>query len=209
MVAGSGTAGAAITCRFAAYGASVVCFEQGDSLRQRSFASERARIREPRFAGAAARCSPNDRKPPEENPVTTAGDGPTNIVMWNVITLSVRSTGKGTSRGSIGPTSLCGASTTWRRTGRFRYDDLEPLLRPKRLDGRRLGPSRRPGECRSRDRAAPPHSRSDSRAKRWCAGFEKLGWHWWPYGQTRSFCATPTAAAAGTIAGRRDLELTS
>ena len=36
-----------------------------------------------RCGAAGTRCSPGDRRRPEDYPVTTAGDGPSDIVMWN------------------------------------------------------------------------------------------------------------------------------
>ena len=79
---GSGAAGAALTWRLASQGATVVCLEQGDWLRPDDFASERhdceASLRRGRYA-----LLPGARRRPEDYPVTTAGDGPSDIVMWN------------------------------------------------------------------------------------------------------------------------------
>src|SRR6185295_16908039 len=82
VIVGSGAAGAALTWRLASHGASALCLEQGDWLRPGDFASERhdceASLRRGKYA-----LLPGDRRRPEDYPVTTAGDGPSAIVMWN------------------------------------------------------------------------------------------------------------------------------
>ena len=82
VVIGAGAAGAALTWRLATQGARVVCLEQGDWHRPSAFASER-RDFEAQLRRGTETFMPNDRKRPEDYPITTAGDGPAFMVMWN------------------------------------------------------------------------------------------------------------------------------
>ena len=82
VVIGSGAAGAAASWRLASRGASLVCLEQGDWLRPNDFASRRHDF-EVFLRRGTHTFSPNDRRRAEDYPVTTAGDGPAQIAMWN------------------------------------------------------------------------------------------------------------------------------
>ena len=177
VVIGSGAAGAAVAWRLATYGASVLCLEQGDWLRPDDFASEQhdfeGSLRRGRFA-----FSPNDRKRPEDYPVTTAGDGPTNIVMWNGVggsTVHWEGHFPRLHPSDFAVRRLDDVAEDWP----ISYADLEPfydtndsMIGVSGLAGNPANPPRR-----ARSTPPLPLGRSGEALVR---GFEKLGWHWWP-----------------------------
>ena len=177
MVIGSGAAGAALTWRLASQGASVVCLEQGDWLRPGDFASERhdceASLRRGKYA-----LLPGDRRRPEDYPVTTAGDGPSNIVMWNGVggsTVHWEGHFPRFHPADFAVRRLDGVADDWPIT----YADLEPFYD---INDAMIGVSGLTGDPANAPRARRttpplPLGRSGEALVR---GFEKLGWHWWP-----------------------------
>ena len=146
-------------------------------------AAGRLRVGAARLRGVAAprpdTLFPNDRKRPEDYPVTTAGDGPTNIVMWNGVggsTVHWEGHFPRFHPSDFRVRPLDGVAEDWP----IRYDDLEPLLRPQRPPSSAspawpaIPPTRR---ARARQTPPLPLGRSGEALVR---GFEKLGWHWWP-----------------------------
>src|SRR6266508_3589961 len=195
VVVGSGAAGAAVTWRLAERGASVVCLEQGDWARPEEFGSNRTdfevSLRRGRFT-----FSPNDRRRPEDYPVTTEGLRPSQIAMFNGV-------GGGTVHWEghfprLHPSdfrvrSLDGVGDDWP----IRYQDLEPYYD---LNDRQTGVSGLAGDPANpprRERPLPPLAigRSGAAVAR---GFDKLGWHWW---------VSDAAIASRDYDGRRGCDL--
>ena len=142
-----------------------------------AFASEQhefeASLRRGRYAFL-----PNDRKRPEDYPVTTAGDGPTNIVMWNGVggsTVHWEGHFPRFHPSDFAVRRLDDVAEDWP----ISYADLEPfydtndsMIGVSGLVGDPVNPPRRP-------RSTPPLALGRS-GEALVRGFEKLGWHWWP-----------------------------
>jgi choline dehydrogenase-like flavoprotein len=177
LVIGSGAAGAAVAWRLAARGASVVCLEQGDWLRPDDFASEHHEFEASLRRGRHA-LFPNDRRRPEDYPVTTAGDGPAYMLMWNGVggsTVHWEGHFPRFHPSDFAVRRLDDVADDWP----ISYADLEPfydandaMIGVSGLAGDPANPPRSP-------RSTPPLAlgRSGEAVVR---GFEKLGWHWWP-----------------------------
>jgi len=177
VVIGSGAAGAALTWRLASLGAAVICLEQGDWLRPYDFASQRQEF-EVSLRRGSHTFSPNDRRRREDYPVTTAGDGPTQIGMWNGVggsTVHWEGHFPRFHPSDFGTRRLDGVAEDWPLS----YADLEPYYD---LNDSNTGVSGLAGDPANPPRAARatpplPLGRSGEALVR---GFEKLGWHWWP-----------------------------
>ena len=177
VVIGSGAAGAAVTWRLATSGASVLCLEQGDWLRPDAFASEQhefeASLRRGQYAFL-----PNDRKRPEDYPVTTAGDGPTNIVMWNGVggsTVHWEGHFPRFHPSDFAVRRLDDVAEDWP----ISYADLEPFYDANDSMIGVSGLVGDPANAPRRPRSTPPLALGRS-GEALVRGFEKLGWHWWP-----------------------------
>jgi choline dehydrogenase-like flavoprotein len=195
VVVGSGAAGAAVTWRLAERGASVVCLEQGDWARPEEFVSNRTdfevSLRRGRYT-----FSPNDRRRPEDYPVTTEGLRPSQIAMFNGV-------GGGTVHWEghfprLHPSdfrvrSLDGVGDDWP----LRYQDLEPYYDLNDLQTGVSGLAGDPANPPRRERPLPPLDigRSGAAVAR---GFDKLGWHWW---------VSDAAIASRDYDGRRGCDL--
>ena len=177
VVIGAGAAGAALTWRLASQGARVVCLEQGDWHRPGAFASERTDF-EAQLRRGNETFMPNDRKRPEDYPITTAGDGPAFMVMWNGVggsTVHWEGHFPRLHPSDFRAHQTDGVGADWP----ISYGDLE---RYYDLNDTNIGVSGLVG-----DPANPPRSprqtpplplgRSGEAVVR---GFETLGWHWWP-----------------------------
>jgi choline dehydrogenase-like flavoprotein len=177
VVIGSGAAGAAVSWRLATRGASVVCLEQGDWLRPGDFASERHDF-EVQLRRGSQTFSPNDRRRREDYPLTTAGAGPTQIVMWNGVggsTVHWEGHFPRLHPSDFAVHRLDSVAADWPLS----YADLEPFYD---LNDSMIGVSGLAGDPANPRRAARttpplPLGRSGEAVVR---GFEKLGWHWWP-----------------------------
>ena len=177
VVIGSGAAGAAVAWRLASRGAQVVCLEQGDWLRPGDFASEQhefeASVRRGRHA-----LLPNDRKREEDYPVTTGGDGPCNIVMWNGVggsTVHWEGHFPRLHPSDFAVRRLDDVAEDWP----ISYADLEPFYD---ANDRMIGVSGLAGDPANPPRAprsTPPMPLGRS-GEALVRGFEALGWHWWP-----------------------------
>jgi len=177
VVIGSGAAGAAVAWRLASRGARVVCLEQGDWLRPGDFASEQhefeASVRRGRHA-----LLPNDRKREEDYPVTTGGDGPCNIVMWNGVggsTVHWEGHFPRLHPSDFAVRRLDDVAEDWP----ISYADLEPFYD---ANDRMIGVSGLAGDPANPPRAprsTPPMPLGRS-GEALVRGFEALGWHWWP-----------------------------
>lgn len=177
VVIGAGAAGAALTWRLATQGARVVCLEQGDWHRPSAFASER-RDFEAQLRRGTETFMPNDRKRPEDYPITAAGDGPAFMVMWNGVggsTVHWEGHFPRLHPSDFRAQQLDGVGGDWP----IGYRDLE---RYYDLNDANIGVSGMTGDPANPPRAQRqtpplPLGRSGEALMR---GFEKLGWHWWP-----------------------------
>ena len=177
VVVGSGAAGAALTWRLASLGASVTCLAQGDWLRPDDFASERHDFEVSLRRGRHA-LMPNDRRRPEDYPVTTAGEGPAQIVMWNGVggsTVHWEGHFPRFHPSDFAAKRLDGVGDDWP----ISYGDLE---RYYDLNDSHIGVSGLAGDPANaprKERSMPPLALGRS-GEALVRGFEKLGWHWWP-----------------------------
>lgn len=177
VVIGAGAAGAALTWRLATRGVRVICLEQGDWHRPTDFASERTRF-EVQLRRGDKSLFPNVRKRPEDYPIVTAGDGPTDMVMWNGVggsTVHWEGHFPRFHPSDFRTQYLDGVGDDWP----VAYTDLEPYYD---LNDANIGVSGITGDPanppRSR-RQTPPLPIGESGAAL-VRGFERLGWHWWP-----------------------------
>ena len=174
LVIGAGASGAAFAWRIAEMGTSVVCLEQGPWMHQRDYPSNNMDW-ESRGMGAFA-TSPNVRKLPADYPVNEQ-DSTISPLMFN----------------AVGGSTILWAAHFPRFTPRdFRvksddgvaddwpidYETLEPFFA---INDRMMGVAGMPG-----DPAYPYHEPTmpplplGKSGNTLAAGFEKLGWHWWP-----------------------------
>ena len=82
LVIGSGAAGAAVTKRLAEKGAQVVCLEQGDWRKPSDYPSSGSDY-EAQMQRPQSSFSPNERKRPDDYPVSAGGQNPPDIEMAN------------------------------------------------------------------------------------------------------------------------------
>lgn len=177
LVIGAGAAGAALTWRLASQGARVVCLEQGDWHRPSGFASERTDFEIALRRGPHS-FSPNDRKRPEDYPITTAGDGPAFMIMWNGVggsTVHWEGHFPRLHPSDFRAHAMDGVGADWP----IAYSDLEPYYD---LNDANIGVSGLAGDPANAPRSARqtpplPLGRSGEALVR---GFDRLGWHWWP-----------------------------
>jgi choline dehydrogenase-like flavoprotein len=174
LVVGAGASGAAFAWRIAEMGASVVCLEQGPWMHQRDYPSNNMDWES--RAMAAFSTSPNVRKLPADYPVNEQ-DSAISPLMYN----------------AVGGSTILWAAHFPRFTPRdFRvksddgvaedwpidYDTLEPFYA---INDRMMGVAGMAG-----DPAYPYHEPTmpplplGTSGNTLAAGFEKLGWHWWP-----------------------------
>jgi len=176
VVVGSGAAGAALAWRLVERGASVVCLEQGDWARPNDFVSNRPDF-EVSLRRGRSTFSPNDRRRPEDYPVTTKGLRPSQIAMFNGVggsTVHWEGHFPRFHPSDFRVRSLDGVADDWP----IRYEDLEPYYD---LNDRHIGVSGLAGDPANPprlERPMPPLAigRSGAAVAR---GFDKLGWHWW------------------------------
>jgi choline dehydrogenase-like flavoprotein len=177
VVIGSGAAGAALSWRLATHGASVVCLEQGDWLRPGDYASERHDC-EASLRRGPYTLLPNDRKRPEDYPVTTAGDGPSFIVMWNGVggsTVHWEGHFPRFHPSDFAVRRLDAVAEDWP----ISYADLAPFYDANDTMIGVSGLAGDPANAPRAQRTTPPLPLGRS-GEALVRGFEKLGWHWWP-----------------------------
>jgi choline dehydrogenase-like flavoprotein len=176
LVIGSGAAGAAVAWKLTELGARVVCLEQGDWIDPGSFASATPTY-ESHLLRGEFHFSPNVRRRQEDYPVTTAGDNPPNIAMFNAVggtTIHWQAHFPRFHPSDFRVRSLDGVASDWPIT----YKDLAPYYD---LNDRMMGVSGLAG-----DPANPPRSPRQTGplplgklGDTLVSGFEQLGWHWW------------------------------
>jgi choline dehydrogenase-like flavoprotein len=174
LVIGAGMGGAAISKHLGEAGMKVVCLEQGDWVHPADHPHYHNEWETERHRGWAL--DPNVRKAPEDYPIT----GITTPYMYNAVGGSTAHMGghwprfkpvdfrKGTEHGLEG-------TIDWPMS----YEDLAPFYA---MNDAEIGVSGFAG-----DPAMPPRTERYSPAPppgkvghRVAAGFDKLGWHWWP-----------------------------
>jgi choline dehydrogenase-like flavoprotein len=175
LVIGSGAAGGAITKQLADRGVRVICLEQGDWRTPGDYPSSgfdyEAQMRRPQFS-----FSPNERKRPEDYPVTSAGRDPPEIEMvngvggttvhWNAEFLRLH-------RSDFRVKTLDGLSENWP----IRYEDLLPYYEAFE---REMGVSGAPGDPANPGLVFPlPALPIGSAGKITARSLNHLGWHWW------------------------------
>jgi choline dehydrogenase-like flavoprotein len=176
-VIGAGAAGAALTWRLATRGARVVCLEQGDWHRPAAFASGRPRG-EAQLRRGSESLFPNVRRRREDYPIVTAGDGPTDMVMWNGVggsTVHWEGHFPRMHPSDFRTRRLDGVGDDWP----LAYADLEKYYE---LNDTMVGVSGLSGDPANPARAArqtPPLPLGES-GRAVARGFDRLGWHWWP-----------------------------
>jgi choline dehydrogenase-like flavoprotein len=152
-----------------------VCLEQGDW--PGDYASERHDC-EASLRRGPSTLSPNDRKRPEDYPVTTAGDGPAFIVMWNGVggsTVHWEGHFPRFHPSDFAVRRLDGVAEDWP----ISYADLAPFYDANDAIIGVSGLAGDPANAPRAPRTAPPLPLGRS-GEALVRGFEKLGWHWWP-----------------------------
>jgi choline dehydrogenase-like flavoprotein len=176
LVIGSGAAGAALSWRLASQGARVVCLEQGNWIDPASFASAKPTY-ESHLLHGDFNLDPNVRRRPEDYPVTTRGDNPPTIMMFNAVggtTIHWQAHFPRFHPSDFRVRSLDGVADDWP----IGYADLAPYYD---LNDRMMGVSGIAGDPANPSRSPrqtlplPLGKLGDTLA----AGFQKLGWHWW------------------------------
>lgn len=176
LVIGSGAAGAALTWRLTELGARVTCLEQGDWIDPASFASAKPTY-ESHLVRGDFNFSPNTRKRPEDYPVTTAGEDPPYIMMFNAVggtTIHWQAHFPRFHPSDFRVRTLDGVADDWPIT----YDDLTPYYE---LNDRMMGVSGLAGDPAnpSRSPRQTPPLPLGKLGDTLVTGFEALGWHWW------------------------------
>jgi choline dehydrogenase-like flavoprotein len=176
LVIGSGAAGAALSWRLASLGARVVCLEQGDWIDPSSLASAKPTY-ESHLLHGDFNFDPNVRRRPEDYPVTTGGENPPSIAMFNAVggtTIHWEAHFPRFHPSDFRVRTLDGVADDWP----IGYDDLASYYD---LNDRMIGVSGLAG-----DPANPPRSPRQTPplplgklGQTLVAGFDKLGWHWW------------------------------
>jgi choline dehydrogenase-like flavoprotein len=211
LVIGSGAAGAAVTKRLAARGASVVCLEQGDWVKPAEYPSTQPDW-EVQLRRGKWNFSPNVRRLPEDYPVVPAGKDAPDVLMFNAVGGStIHWTGHFPRfrPSDFRVRSLDGVADDWP----ISYDDLAPYYD---INDRNIGVSGLSG-----DPSNPPRTRRSTTPLPLGAlgetigrACDKLGWYWWVsdnaivserYGsrpactlQGRCMMGCPTGAKAST-----------
>ena len=177
LVIGAGAAGAVVSWSLTEKGAKVVCLEQGGWIDPLSFPSlkpdyETQLTREGNF-----NLSPNLRNRQEDYPVTTAGENPPFIMMFNAVggsTIHWQGIFPRFHPSDFKVKTLDGVADDWP----ISYKDLEPYYD---INDKMIGVSGLAG-----DPANPPRSKRPTpplplgkMGRTLVKGFDKLGWHWW------------------------------
>lgn len=177
LVIGAGAAGAALSWSLSEKGAKVVCLEQGGWIDPQTFPSMKPDYETHLMREGDFNLSPNLRKRKEDYPVTTAGENPPFVMMFNAVggsTIHWQGIFPRFHPSDFKVRTLDGVADDWP----ISYWDLEPYYD---LNDQMIGVSGLNG-----DPANPPRSKRPTPplplgklGHTLVKGFEKLGWHWW------------------------------
>ncbi|MBS1678996.1 MAG: GMC family oxidoreductase [Actinobacteria bacterium] len=176
LVIGAGAAGAALTWRLASKGASVVCLEEGDWVDRDTIPKGHVdwEVRGRHYWNPA----PSIRDREVDYAVTNGGENPVDPFMYSAVGGST--IGFGAQYWRLQPSdfrarTLDDFGVDWP----IAYEDLAPYYD---INERETGVSGLAGDPTGPQRPAPPlpPNAMGSVGRRWAAGFEKLGWYWWP-----------------------------
>jgi choline dehydrogenase-like flavoprotein len=176
LVIGAGAAGAALTWRLAAKGASVVCLEEGDWVDRETIPKAHFdwEVRGRHYWNPA----PSIRDREVDYAVTNGGENPVDPFMYSAVGGST--IGFGAQYWRLQPSdfrtrTLDEFGVDWP----IGYGDLAPYYD---INERETGVSGLAGDPTGPERPAPPlpPNAMGTVGRRWADGFEKLGWYWWP-----------------------------
>src|SRR2546425_3135686 len=176
LVIGSGAAGAAICSRLAGRGAKVVCLEQGDWVDRARLPKSHPdwEVRGRRYWAA----NPNGRRWPADYPVSSEGQDPIDVYMYNAVGGS--QIGFAGNYWRMAPSdfrvhSLDGVGADWP----FDYEELAPYYT---LHEAEVGVAGLAGDpCRPPREPLPnPPAPIGRPGQLLVDAYEKLGWYWWP-----------------------------
>jgi choline dehydrogenase-like flavoprotein len=176
LVIGSGAAGASLTWSLTEKGVKVVCLEQGDWVNLMDYPSSKPDY-ETQLMRGDFNLSPNGRNRKEDYPVTTAGENPPWIGMFNGVggsTIHWQGHFPRFHPSDFKVKTLDGVADDWP----ISYWDLEPYYD---LNDRMMGVSGINGDPAnpSRSKRQTPPLPIGKMGNALVNGFEKLGWHWW------------------------------
>jgi len=177
LVIGAGAAGAALSWSLSEKGAKVVCLEQGGWIEPSTFPSLKPDYETQLTREGDFNLSPNLRNRKEDYPVTTAGENPPFIMMFNAVggsTIHWQGIFPRFHPSDFKVKTLDGVADDWP----ISYWDLEPYYD---FNDKMIGVSGVVG-----DPANPPRSPRQTpplplgkMGNTLVKGFEKLEWHWW------------------------------
>ena len=196
VVIGAGAAGAAVTWALARAGVDVLCLEQGDWVDPSEM--PKSHIDWPLRNRHEWNPSPAMRNHPDDFPVEDTGGNPVSSFVYAKVGGSV--TGWGGAMWRFQPSDF--ATRTMDGFGRdwpFGLDELAPFYAENE---RMMGVSGLGGDPTSPPREAPvlPPVSVGAMGARWMAGFESLGWYWWPQEQaiaSRDYRGRPACTNRG------------
>ena len=177
LVIGAGAAGASLSWRLTEKGAKVVCLEQGGWIDPSTFPSLKTNYETHLMRDRDFSLSPNMRKLPEDYPVTSHGDNPPFIMMFNAVggsTIHWQGIFPRFHPSDFKVRTLDGIADDWP----ISYKELEPYYN---FNDAMIGVSGLSG-----DPANPPRPQRQTpplpigkMGRTLVKGFEKLNWHWW------------------------------
>jgi choline dehydrogenase-like flavoprotein len=177
LVIGAGAAGAALSWRLTEKGAKVVCLEQGGWIDPTTFPSMKPNYEIQLTRGGDFSLSPNIRNRKEDYPVTTDGENPPFVMMFNAVggsTIHWQGIFPRFHPSDFRVKTLDGVADDWP----ISYKELEPyydfndiMIGVSGVSGDPANPPRSP-------RQTPPLPLGKM-GNALVNGFEKLGWHWW------------------------------
>lgn len=177
LVIGAGAAGAALSWSLTEKGAKVVCLEQGGWIDPSTFPSMKPDYETQLTREGDFNLSPNLRNRKEDYPVTTDGENPPFVMMFNAVggsTIHWQGLFPRFHPSDFKVRTLDGIADDWP----ISYWDLEPYYN---FNDTMLGVSGLAGDPANPprpERPTPPLPLGKM-GRTLAKGFEKLGWHWW------------------------------
>ncbi len=177
LVIGAGAAGAALSWSLTEKGVKVVCLEQGGWIDPTTFPSLKPDYETQLTRGGDFALRPDLRKLKEDYPVTTQGDNPPFIRMFNAVggsTIHWQGIFPRFHPSDFKVKTLDGVADDWP----ISYWDLEPYYE---FNDKMIGVSGVAGDPANPPRTArhTPPLPLGKMGHTLVKGFEKLGWHWW------------------------------